>query len=56
MISLGHKCPFDSAEALVGKARAKVGAVNWVLFGFGHFLFDIDIGILMGLSWPICRN
>ena len=53
MISLGHKCHFDSAEALVGKARAKVGAVNWVLFGFGHFLFDIDIvicsaGILMG--------
>ena len=53
MISLGHKCPFDSAEALVDKARAKVGAVNWALFGFGHFLFDTDIvicsaGILMG--------
>ena len=53
VISLGHKCPFYSAEALVGKARTKVGTVNWVLFGFGHFLFDIDIvigstGILVG--------
>ena len=42
MISLGHKCPFDSAEAQVGKAGPKVGADNWVLFGFGNFLFDMS--------------
>ena len=41
-ISLGHKCPFDSAEAQVGKAGPKVGAENWVLFGFGNFLFDMS--------------
>ena len=42
MISLGHKCPFDSAEALVDKAGANVGTVKWVLFGFGNFLFDMS--------------